>query len=428
MHVQTPGLKNTIQSLMKGKIKLLIGITVTAIQFNVVAEQHVHSLNTMERQSNQLKIQQQYIKENPKENDQEIRFKKIAENVYFAENHGANSGLVVADDGLLLIETKGMRNYASNRLLAAIRKISDKPIKYVLNTHSHFDHSGGNAFFAELGATIIAQENYRFTPITHHLRFEKKFTLTMGKEEVVAYHTPTHTLDSTIIYLPNSNVLFMGDNFSTKWLLYEGANGKAEYHKTMNLALSLADSKTVVIPGHGELSKREHLIKSKNAKDELRQRIGELNAKGWTSEKISADEKAQIILSDYANKPKDGRAVHIGSIQDMVDANFIQPFTVAKSLLSDYIGLYKLADGSITEITQDNGQLIIREDGQFIAQLKAITNTRFDLVSFPYVQGEQLEFIRDQSGAVSKINVVIPDTDRFVMNFWLKKGPRTRVN
>lgn len=388
------------------------------------ANQHIHSLSALERQNNQRQIQQEYVKDNPRTSDRKLVFEKVSQNVYIAKNYGANAGLVVGDDALLLIETKDMREQSSDKLVEAIRRISDKPIKYVINTHSHFDHSGGNAYFARLGATVIAQENYRYTPIAHQLRFDKKLSLTVGDEEVVAYHTPSHTLDSTIIYLPNSNVLFMGDNYSSSWLLYEGANGVSEFRQTMDLALTLANDKTIVVPGHGELSRRKDLLKSMQAKSALRQRLGDLYAKGWTVKQMSEDRKTQSILATYQGVDNDGKAVHLRTIQDVLDADYIKSFGAVNSRLNDYTGHYKTTSGKVTEIVVVDGKLIAREEGTFIAQLKPVSNTLFDLVGFPYTQGEQIEFVKDKSGKIQSLKLKVPN--RFVMNHWLIQGPRIK--
>jgi len=422
-----------IKYLCQGPLKILqpksiratLIVVVTLLPISVYSTEPLHSLNAVERQNNQLAIQYEYTKDNPITSNKPIVFNKIAPNIYLAKYYGANAGLVVGKNGLLLIESKGMLEEGAKKLLTAVRKISDKPIKYVINTHSHFDHSGGNAFFAQKGAIVIAQENYRYTPIAHHLRFDKTFSLTMGNEEVVAYHTPSHTLDSTIIHLPNSNVIFMGDNFSTSWLLYEGANGGSGYRKTMDLALSLTDSKTIVVPGHGELSHVDGLIKNDKAKSAFRQKIGQLFAKGWTIRQISEDKAAQDILKNYQGVKNDGSPIHLKKIQDIIDANFIEPTIISKALQNKYVGQYKMVSGKIVEIVNVDGELIARMDGSFIAQLKAMSTTRFDLVGFPYTQGETIEFTDNKVDNTLALTIKIPE--QFVMNYWLEEGTGIKI-
>jgi glyoxylase-like metal-dependent hydrolase (beta-lactamase superfamily II) len=422
-------LRYLCQSVLKRlqpKSKLMaLSVVVIVLPISVNATESLHSLNAVERQKNQLAIQYEYTKDNPITSNKSIVFNKIAQNIYLAKYYGANAGLVVGKHGLLLIESKGMLEEGARKLLAAVRKISDKPIKYVINTHSHFDHSGGNAFFAEKGATVIAQENYRFTPIAHHLRFDEKLTLTMGSEEVIAYHAPSHTLDSTIIHLPNSNVIFMGDNFSSSWLLYEGANGGSGYRKTMDVALSLIDSKTIIVPGHGELSHVDGLIKNDKAKSAFRKKIGQLFAKGWTVKQISENKAAQDILKNYQGVKNDGSPIHIRKIQDIIDANFIEPIVISKALQNRYVGQYKMISGKIVEIVKVDGKLIARMEGSFIAQLKAMSTTRFDLVGFPYTQGETIEFTDNGGDNTLALTIKIPES--FVMNYWLEEGTGIKI-
>jgi len=404
---------------------MALSVVVTVLPISVNATESLQSLNAVERQKNQLAIQYEYTKDNPITSNKSIVFNKIAQNIYLAKYYGANAGLVVGKHGLLLIESKGMLEEGAKKLLAAVRKISDKPIKYVINTHSHFDHSGGNSFFAQKGAIVIAQENYRFTPIAHHLRFDKKLTLTMGSEEIIAYHAPSHTLDSTIIHLPNSNVIFMGDNFSSSWLLYEGANGGSGYRKTMDLALSLTDSRTIIVPGHGELGYVDGLIKNDKAKSAFRQKIGQLLAKGWTVKQISEDKAAQDILKSYQGVKNDGSPVHLKKIQDIIDANFIEPIVISKALQNKYVGQYKMTSGKVVEVVKADGKLIARMEGSFIAQLKAMSTTRFDLVGFPYTQGETIEFTDNRGDNTLALTIKIPES--FVMNYWLEEGTGIKI-
>lgn len=417
--------QGVLKTLQAKSIRTALSVVVTLLSISVYATEPLHSFNGVERQKNQLAIQYEYTKDNPIKSNKPIVFNKIAQNIYLAKYYGANAGLVVGKHGLLLIESKGMLEEGAQKLLAAVRKISDKPIKYVINTHSHFDHSGGNAFFAQKGAIVIAQENYRFTPIAHHLRFDKTLSLTMGSEDVVAYHAPSHTLDSTIIHLPNSNVIFMGDNFSSSWLLYEGANGRSGYRKTMELALSLTDRKTIVVPGHGELSHVDGLIKNDKAKSAFRQKVGQLFAKGWTVKQISEDKAAQDILKDYQGVKNDGSPIHLKKIQDIIDANFIEPIVISKALQNKYVGQYKMVSGKIIEIVNVDEKLIARMDGSFIAQLKAMSTTRFDLVGFPYTQGEYIEFTDNSIDIPLALTIKIPE--KFVMNYWLEEGMGIKV-
>ena len=401
----------------------LIALTLLAITHPLLASPPP-SMTVSERLLNQLAIQQENIKNNPRNIEGPLKVTKLSANLYLFEGHGANSGLVVGDDALLLIDSKEIRNAASEQLLKAVRQISNKPIRYVINTHSHFDHAGGNAYFAQLGATIIAQENYRYTPIAHHLRFDKQFSMTLGDEEIIAYHTPTHTLDSTIIYLPKSNVLFMGDNFSSSWLLYEGAHGMAGYQETHDKALSLVDNKTLIVPGHGTVGKRPDLLRSTQAKEAFSQQIGKLHKQGKPVKEMAIDKPLQRILSDYEGIEPNDTPVHLRSIQDVLDGNFMTAENLPDALLASYTGHYEMGEQQVIEVVLDNGQLVAREDGQFIARLQPITATRFDMVGFPYTQGEQIEFIKNDAGKVDRLAMAVPN--RFVMNYWLKAGERVR--
>ena len=404
--------------------KSMLSLAFISFAFGVSAHS-TNQLSNQQRIQHQLDVQYENIKDDPIKSEEPLKFNKLRDNVFIAKGEGANSALVVGEDALLLIETKGMRPHTSQKLLTAIREISDKPIKFVLNTHSHFDHSGGNAFFAKLGATVIAQENYQYTPISHQLRFKDKFSISFGGQTVTAYHVPVHTVDSTIIHLPESNLLFMGDNFSSKWLLYEGANGKRDLHQAMKLAMSLIDQHTLVVPGHGEVSNYNSLKRSLAAKDAFRERVSSLYKRGLSVKQIANDKTTQEILTEYEGIKNEGHPVHLRSIQDVIDANLAESGRKALVQPDKYTGQYQLPDGNTLSVVFEEGTLVLRHDGYFTAQLRPISHDTFDLVGFPYTQNEQVQFTSDSVLGKRSLTLQVPN--RFVMNYWLLAGTAVEI-
>jgi len=391
-----------------------------------VSAHSTNQLSNQQRIQHQVNIQHENIKDDPIRSEDPLKFNKLRDNIFIAKGEGANSALVVGEDALLLIETKGMRPHTSQKLLAAIREISDKPIKFVLNTHSHFDHSGGNAFFAKLGTTVIAQENYQYTPISHQLRFKDKFSLSFGGQTITAYHVPVHTVDSTIIHLPESNLLFMGDNFSSKWLLYEGANGERALHQAMDLAISLINEDTLVVPGHGDVSNYNSLKRSLVAKDAFRERVSSLYKKGLNVKQIANDKTTQEILTEYEGIKNEGHPVHLRSIQDVIDANLAESGRKTIVQPEKFTGQYQLPDGNTLNVVFEEGALVLRHDGYFTAQLRPVSRDIFDLVGFPYTQNEQVQFFTDPISGKRSLTLQVPN--RFVMNYWLLAGTAVETN
>jgi len=161
----------------------------------------------------------------------EISIEQVTENIYVLFGSGGNIGILAGEDGVIMIDDQ----YAplSDKIEVAIQTISDHPVKYLLNTHWHGDHTGGNANFASKGATIIAHENVRERlskdqnikafnrtvkaapeaawPV---LTFSDKMSLFANGEDIMAIHVHNaHTDGDALMYFPNSNVIHMGDTY-----------------------------------------------------------------------------------------------------------------------------------------------------------------------------------------------------------------------
>lgn len=221
---------------------------------------------------------------------------RIADNVYSyvgmkdaspANSFAANAGIVIGRDGILVVDTLISAKEAQ-RFLADIRKVSDKPIKYVVNTHTHLDHAFGNCVFARQGAVIIAHDadrvllekigettlksigNFGLKPedmtgtmiVYPVLTFSERMTIDLGGEKVELIHTaPSHTEGSVIVYLPARKLLFAGDILFTDFHPYLADGDIPGWTKTLD-ALLVMDVERI-IPGHGPLSSKKDLREMK---------------------------------------------------------------------------------------------------------------------------------------------------------------------
>lgn len=204
---------------------------------------------------------------------------EVSEQIYMLEGAGGNIGIFAGDDGVLMID--GQFSDLSEKIKTAINEISEHPVKYLVNTHWHGDHTGGNANFAKDGATIIAQHNVRkrlsvdqvrpfagTTPAADTmawptLSFGEDLELHMNGESVQLMHIHNaHTDGDAFVYFPMANVLHMGDCFFKDRFPYidlEMGGSVDGAIAAIESAMMIVDEETVIIPGHGSLASKEDL-------------------------------------------------------------------------------------------------------------------------------------------------------------------------
>lgn len=199
----------------------------------------------------------------------------VSGNVYMIQRPGGggNIGAYVGAEGVLLVDS--LYPAFGEKIIAEVAKLSDQPISFVVNTHIHIDHIGGNEVLAENGATILAHESVRQRMLKrlrwprHHgslgpmppaaarplITFREAINFHFEDEEVQAFLAPpSHTDGDTFVYFPTANVMHLGDVFRTTSYpvidVYNGGTVKGTI-EALNQAIDLADSETKIIPGHG---------------------------------------------------------------------------------------------------------------------------------------------------------------------------------
>jgi glyoxylase-like metal-dependent hydrolase (beta-lactamase superfamily II) len=199
---------------------------------------------------------------------QQLTTFKVRDNFYMIRNgQSGNCSVLVADDGVVLIDNKFEMDH--DAIMTKLREITDKPVLYVIDTHLHADHSGGNAAKQALGAKVIAHENARFqmaktqTTGLPNLTLEDHMRLYHGEFVLDLYWLGRgHTDGDIVIHLPEQKIIFMGDLFAT-WdpyvtLIHYAAGGSLrEWPRTLERAQALPFD--TVIPGHGGPTDRAHL-------------------------------------------------------------------------------------------------------------------------------------------------------------------------
>jgi len=247
---------------------------------------------------------------------------KLADNVYSyvgatdaspAHSFAANAGIVIGKDGVLVVDTL-ISAKEGERFLADIRKVTDKPIRYVVNTHTHLDHALGNCVFAKLGATVISHEadrnylaangagllqraaDYGLKPedmagteiAVPTLAFSDQMLLDLGGEEVRLIRTaPSHTAGSLVVYLPARKILFAGDILFTDFHPFLADGDFNGWIQTIDRLLAMDVEK--VVPGHGPLSGKKDLREMKEYILLFDKKATELARKSGDADAISAE-------------------------------------------------------------------------------------------------------------------------------------------
>jgi cyclase len=227
----------------------------------------------------------------------QLNLQKIKDDLYMIEGDGGNVAVYLTNDGVILIDDKFERDF--NDIMAKVKSVTDKPVKYVLNTHQHGDHTGSNEKLLPI-AEIIAHKNARANmeknkqPGLMRVVFSDESDVFLGGKEVrMKYYGRGHTNGDAVVYFPALRVLHTGDLFVSSAPLIDYANGGSagEWAATLDGALKL-DFDTV-IPGHGPVSKKEDLMKFRDNMRTLSTRVS-----GLVREGKSKDEVAKMLTGD----------------------------------------------------------------------------------------------------------------------------------
>ena len=217
---------------------------------------------------------------------QPLTMEKVTDNLYVIIGNGGNVAVMPTSEGVLLVDDKFAQD--GPEILAKVKSVSDKPIRYVLNTHQHGDHTGGNAALLAASATVIAHKNARANMATQKMpglppiTFSDETQVFLGGKEVQARHVGRgHTNGDAVIYFPSERVLHTGDLFvngGAPFIDYSSGGTIVAWDKTIEEALKY--DVDAVIPGHGPVAKKADLMKWRDKLATLRSRAKEACAGG----------------------------------------------------------------------------------------------------------------------------------------------------
>ena len=238
----------------------------------------------------------------------EITTTKLADNFYVLEGRGGSIGVLTGPDGILMVD--GEFAALTPKIVAAIRQFSSQPIRYLVDTHDHGDHTGGNENFAKLGAVIVAREEVRDrllhpgpgpngapgTPAPAAalptITYEGHMQFHMDGEEVQLIQVPpAHTNSDTLVYFPHADVIMAGDFFNSDQYPYidRGDGGTLKgMLDGMSLLIGMAGPNTKIVPGHGTVADRKRAIEVRDLILVMRDRVAAMIAQGKTLDEVIA--------------------------------------------------------------------------------------------------------------------------------------------
>ena len=210
----------------------------------------------------------------------EIKTTDLGNNIYLLQGAGGNIGVSTGDDGVFVIDDQFAP--LSEKIMASLSALSNQQVSYVLNTHWHGDHTGGNENFSDAGAVIVAHENVRKRMSSKQfmkafgrevpaapgtalpvVTFTDSVTFHFNDNEIAVMHMPnSHTYGDAMVLFREANVLHMGDIFFNGFFPFidQSSGGTLDgVIKTAALALDITDANTQIIPGHGPLATRDDL-------------------------------------------------------------------------------------------------------------------------------------------------------------------------
>jgi len=238
----------------------------------------------------------------------QLTLNKVKDDLYEIEGDGGNVAVYVTGEGVILIDDKFEQDHEG--IMEKVKSVTSQPVKYVINTHHHSDHSGGNVKFAG-AAEIISTANARANIVEHKqpgapsnmtpasVVFDKQCSVFLGGKEVRAeYFGRGHTNGDAVIYFPALRVLHTGDLMAnnTPLIDYAGGGSVVEWAKTLDGALKL-DFDTV-IPGHGKITDKAGLLAYRNNVEKLKNRAAGLIHQGKSQEDVG-----KVMMAEFGWAP-----------------------------------------------------------------------------------------------------------------------------
>lgn len=215
----------------------------------------------------------------------ELIVQKVSSNVHVltGKDYGTNIGLVEMKGKVVLIDPMPGETHFEV-LDKTIYEIVRKEPSYILNTHNHSDHTGGNNYFKSKGTQIV--------------------DVLFSDESLQQINVNSHSSKDTLYYLKGSNILFVGDVFDTSWHPTFYSGGTKGFNEAIETILNIADAQTIIVPGHGPIANEAALVTFRDNTNAWIERISYLHYQGLSIEIIMKDEQALKILEMFSANNK----------------------------------------------------------------------------------------------------------------------------
>jgi cyclase len=249
---------------------------------------------------------------------QPLRIEKVKENLYLISGQGGNAAAYVTKDGVILVDTKFERSH--DEIIARLKSVTDKPIKFIIITHTHADHTGGIDKMQADGAVVISTSNTRQNMMKNgqagvpQIGFVGQVQVALGGNEVTAYQFRGHTSGDAVVLFPASRAVALGDLII--WgpnlpPVMDYANDGSWYEVTSTLDEILRLDWDVAITGHGPVASRQDIINQRNMLEAVRNRV-----RGMLKEKKTKDEIWKVLTDEFKFVP--------GPAQRQIDGMLIE--------------------------------------------------------------------------------------------------------
>ena len=254
----------------------------------------------------------------------EITPVKVADGLYMLTGRGGNIGLSVGADGAFVIDDQFAP--LTDKILAAIRTVTDQPVRWVFNTHWHGDHTGGNENMGKTGALIVAHDNVRkrmnpaqFKDLVGSsnqapsgalpvVTFSDEVTFHWNGETIHVIHVAnSHTDGDALVFFEKANAVHMGDAFfRSRYPFVDVASGGTVQGMiaSSNLALGMLTADTKVIPGHGDLSGPADLAAFRDMLVTVRDRVAPMVQRGMTEDQVVAAKPTADLDATWGDTPE----------------------------------------------------------------------------------------------------------------------------